>query len=103
MVLPGRVASEAVVTRLLWREQLAALPRAAANFLRRLLRREPRWYLVIDDQVVARLVSAEDRDNLLAWITYVHQETFRAGQEFGRGIVNAIDSRQADPGDAGPS
>lgn len=103
MVLPGKVASEAVVTRLLWREQLAALPRAAFHFLRRLLRREPRWYLVIDDQVVARLVSAEDRDNLLAWIAYAHEQTFHAGQEFGRGIVDAIDRRQADAGDPGPS
>jgi hypothetical protein len=101
MVLPGKAASEAVVSRLLWREQIRALPRAAVHFFRRLVRREPRWYLVIDGQVIARLVSDGDQTALLEWIALVHGETFRAGQEFGMGVANALSSRQADPGDAG--
>lgn len=103
MALPGRAASEAVVTRLLWREQVRALPRAAWHALRRLVRREPRWYLVIDDQVIARLVSDGDQTTLLEWIALAHGETFRFGRDFGRGIANAIDRNQADAGDPGPS
>jgi hypothetical protein len=93
-MLPGKAASEAVVSRLLWREQFAALPRAAWHALRRLVRREPRWYLVIDGQVVARMVSDEDQTALLEWIAYVHGETFQAGANFGRGILNAVHSSQ---------
>lgn len=92
------------MTRLLWREQIVSLPRAAWHALLRLVRREPRWYLVIDGQVVARMVSTEDQETLLAWIALVHGETFRAGQQFGRAVSDAIhSSKQADPGDPGPS
>ena len=100
-MLPGKVASEAVVTRLLWREQVRALPRAAWHALRRLARREPRWYLVIDGHVVARMTGDSDQAMLLEWIALVHGETFRAGQEFGRGLANAIDRSEddTDPGD----
>jgi hypothetical protein len=106
MVLPGRAASEAVVTRLLWREQARELPRAAWHALRRLVRREPRWYLVIDGHVVARMVADGDQTMLLEWIAIAHGETFRFGQEFGRGVARALQDghqSQADAGEPGPS
>lgn len=103
-MLPGKAASEAVVTRLLWREQIAALPRAAWHALRRLLRREPRWYLVVDGKVIARLVSDGDHMELLGWIAAAHEETFKVGQQFGLGVRDAINRRQApDPGDVSTS
>ena len=102
MALPGKAPAEAVVTRLLWREQLQALPRSLWHALLRLLRREPRWYYVIDGRVIGRLVAEEDHRVLLEWVASVHAETFRAGQKFGREVADAIHERQADPGDAGP-
>jgi hypothetical protein len=103
-MLPGKAASEAVVTRLLWREQVPALARAGWHALRRLVRREPRWYLVLDGQVIARMVSEQDHLDLLAWIAAAHEETFRVGEQFGLGVRSAIDrSQQADAGDPGPS
>lgn len=103
-MLPGKAASEAVVTRLLWREQILALPRAVWHALRRLVRREPRWYLVIDGRVIARLVADQDHLELLAWIAAAHEETFIVGQQFGMGVRGALDGKQeADPGDAGPA
>lgn len=102
MTLPGKDSAEASVTRLLWREQVRELPRAAWHELRRLVRREPRWYLVVDDRVVARLVSNEDYEALLNWIEYVHGQTFRAGITFGRGTLNAPHGHHApDVGDTG--
>lgn len=99
-MLPGKAASEAVVSRLLWREQARALPRAAWHALRRLARREPRWYLVLDGQVVARLVSNGDQTDLLAWIAEAHSMTFQAGTHFGREMLNAVNGSQpADIGD----
>lgn len=99
---PGKPPGEAVLTRLLWREQLRELPRAAWHALRRLLRREPRWYYVIDGRVIARLVADQDRDSLMEWIASVHGQTFLAGQQFGRAVSDAIHSnKQADPGDPG--
>ena len=101
-MLPGKAASEAVVTRLLWREQISALPRATLHALLRLVRREPRWYLVIDGQVIARLTSDGDQTTLLAWIADAHSMTFQAGTQFGTGVLNAVHGRQAaDAGDTG--
>jgi hypothetical protein len=98
--LPGKAAPEAVVSRLLWREQFTALPRAGWHALRRLVRREPRWYLVIDGQVVARMVSQQDHLDLLAWIAATHEETFRVGEQFGLEVRSAVDRiQQADAGD----
>lgn len=103
-MLPGKAASEAVVTRLLWREQFRALPRAAGHAIRRLLRREPRWYLVLDGRVIARLVGHGDQTDLLEWIAAAHSMTFQAGQAFGMEVGNAVDgSSQADAGDVSPS
>lgn len=99
--LPGKAAAEASVTRLLWREQARELPRAAWYALRRMVRREPRWYLVVDGHVVARLVSVEAHDELMAWIAEVHGQTFRSGVEFGQGVLSAIHRRPTDVGDAG--
>lgn len=99
----GSAPSEAVVARLLWREQAQALPRAAWSALRRLARREPRWYLVVDGQVIARLTANADHDTLLRWITFVHGETFRTGVKWGREVESAVNGSQADAGDAGPS
>lgn len=103
MILPGNEPSEAVVARLLWREQIQALPRAIWSALRRLARREPRWYLVVDGQVIARLTASEDHDALLRWITFVHGETFRTGVKWGREVESAVNGSQADAGDAGPA
>lgn len=92
---------EASVTRLLWREQARELPRAAWHALRRLLRREPRWYFVVDGHVVARMVSASGHERLLGWVTHVHGETFRMGVECGKGVARAQhDGKAVDSGDA---
>lgn len=99
---PRSEAADAAITRLLWREQVRALPRSLWAAVRRLLRLEPRWYYVIDGRVAARLVSAEDRDDLLRWIARVHAETFHYGVGFGQGVAGAVDSGQSpDSGDAG--
>lgn len=98
---PRSEAVDAAITRLLWREQARELPRAAWHAVRRLLRREPRWYVVVDGHVVARLAGEDDYARLLAWIGHVHGETFRMGVKFGRGVSGAIHaSQQADPRDA---
>lgn len=104
MPTPRSEAADALITRLLWREQIRALPGAVVAAARRLVRREPRWYLVINGRVVARLVSRVDYDELLAWIAHVHAETFHMGVGFGEEVHRAADTRKApDPGDPGPS
>lgn len=94
-------AAEAAITRLLWREQIRALPRSLGATVRRLLRREPRWYYVVDGRVVSRLTSAADYDILMQWIAQVHAETFHYGVYFGKGVAGAVDGSEADAGDAG--
>lgn len=102
---PEPSTPEAAVTRLLWREQIRALPASLMAAVRRLLRREPRWYLVIDGRVTGRLVSAEDYASLLAWIGHVHGLTFQHGVEFGKGVnTHAVDQiHQVDAGEPGPA
>lgn len=96
--------AEASITRLLWREQIRAFPAAVRAAVRRLLRREPRWYLVVDEHVVARLVSRQDYDTLMAWIAHVHTETFHTGVQFGRGAERAVNRiNQGNTGDASTS
>ena len=87
------------MTRLLWRSQARELPRAAWHALRRLVRRESRWYLEIDGRVIGRLVREEDHWALLKWLEDTHRETFRCGQEFYREVASEV--HVVNPGDAG--
>lgn len=96
-------AAEAAITRLLWREQIAALPRAIGAQIRRLLRREPRWYYVVEGRVVARITCQEDYDILMQWIATVHAESFHYGVSFGTGVLGAVDGDEANTGNPGPS
>lgn len=61
--------------RLLWREQLAALPRSLRYAVRRLLRLESRYYLTINGMVVARFVARQDHLALLDWTSAAHKKT----------------------------
>jgi hypothetical protein len=63
----------------MWREQLAALPRAARYFLRRLFRREFRYFLTIDDRLAARFTSEEDRLKFEEWLIYMHTVCYGLG------------------------
>lgn len=89
--------------RLLWREQLAALPRAAFHALRRLLRRETRYYLTIDGQVMARFASEEDHLVFMTWLAETHNGVFDFGFETGRESVVAQHIRQSDAGEPRPA
>jgi hypothetical protein len=97
---------EVSVTQLLWRDQLAALPRALGRALRRLLRLECRQYLTINGQVVARFVSEVDARDFKQWIDETHTATF----EYGYGLAREVHSvgknhvnLPPDAGDPGPA
>lgn len=84
-------------TRLLWREQLAALPRAAWCALRRLLRREARHYLSIDGRVAARFTSGQDHLEFMTWLASTHNGAFDFGFETGREYLVAQHINAAGP------
>lgn len=92
--------SEVHITRLTWREQARAVPRAIFYGLRRLLRREARWYYVQDGVVIGRMVCEQDYKDLVEWIGASHKETFGAGMEFG-GRAYAEKYAGDDAGDTG--
>lgn len=69
--------------RLLWRYQFRALGRSLSSQIRRVLRREARWYLTIDGRVVARFESEGDYRAFMSWLAHGHSETFRMGHEWG--------------------
>ncbi len=72
---------DVVSARLLWREQVAALPRSLWHALRRLARREARYYLTIDGKVVARFTADADSTALMTWLADTHSHAFDFGFE----------------------
>jgi hypothetical protein len=70
---------EAHATRLSWREQLAALPRAFLHRLLCLVRCEHRYYLTIDGKVAARFTSAADYHDFVRWLTGLHVKVYDLG------------------------
>jgi len=92
------------VTRLLWRSQARELPRAAWHALRRLARRESRWYLEIDGRVIGRFTCQADHDKFITWITATTTQTFLSGHVSGMEVAGAFNSEgQAHAGDTGTS
>lgn len=89
---------ELEATRLLWREQVTELPRAAWHALRRLLRREPRWYLTIDGMVAARFTSEADHAVFMGWLVQAHTSTFDFGFNTGKEFLVAQHIAAADAG-----
>lgn len=78
------------VTRLLWREQAAALPQAARSALRRLFRREARLFLTDDNgRVLGRFTSADDASAFLTWVSQAHENTFNFGFHTGKEFLVA--------------
>lgn len=75
---------EAHVTRMTWRDQLWEVPRSAWYAIRRCLRREPRWFMVVDGRIVGRFASSGDSDLFLKWLSEGHQSTFRLAHELGK-------------------
>lgn len=92
--------SEVQITRLTWNDQARALPRALYHAIRRVLRREARWYYVQDGRVIGRMVSTGDYQDLVDWIGASHRETFDTGREFG-GRAYAAKYAGAEQPDAG--
>ena len=105
---------DVTATRLLWRDQLAALPQALRHAVLRLFRSEPRYYLLINDQVAARFVSPQDHLELLTWLAETHRANadynFALGRE--RSVAEQIQQGlhyiqeaygDADTGAASPS
>lgn len=93
---------EISVTRLMWREQLPALPRAIWHGMLRLLRIEPRVYLTINGRVAARFASQADHLDYLAWTAQIHGLTYGMGIDRGKEIC-AKSHPDTDAGDPGPS
>lgn len=92
--------------RLLWREQLCALPRAAWYQLRRLFRCEPRQYLAINGRVAARFTASADHLEFFRWIEETHTKSSAYSYGLGREAAladHAIDLTYADPGDISPA
>lgn len=90
---------EVTSTQLLWREQIAALPRALWNAARRLLRRDARYYLTVNGQVVARFVSPDDHLDFMTWLHETHTSAFEYGHAVGREY--AVENHVSAPADAG--
>lgn len=70
-------------------DRLRALPRAAWYVLLRLFRRDERYYLTIDGQVVARFVSMEDHLRFMTWLHQTHTATFDFGFNTGKEFLVA--------------
>jgi hypothetical protein len=90
------MASEMETARLLPTHQLLELPRAVYYAVRRLLRREARWYITLDGDVVARFTSAADYDKFMAWVADSHIETYDLGQRHGVEVANAFHKHRED-------
>jgi hypothetical protein len=82
--------------RLVWTHRLLELPRAVHFAVRRLLRREARWYLTLDDNVVARFTSRADHDAFLEWVKVTHIQVYNTGREHGQEVASALHKRRED-------
>ncbi len=85
--------------RLVWTHRLVELPRAVRFAVRRLLRREARWYLTLDDNVVARFTSRADHDAFLEWVKASHIDTYDLGHKHGQEVADALHKHREDLGD----
>lgn len=79
--------------RLLPTERLLELPRAVRHGIRRLARREPRWYLVADENVIARFACQADHDVFVAWIESSTIRTFLSGRISGMEVAREADGQ----------
>ena len=106
--------TEMAFTRLTWREQLAVVHLSVRHALRRLFRREHRYFLVLDGRVVAKFTAQEDHQAVLAWMAEAHLKThdyaFALGKEHNvaQYLASERDRTQellngTDPGAAGTS
>jgi hypothetical protein len=82
--------------RMLLTHQLIELPRAIRYAVRRLLRREARWYLTLNGDVVARFTSAADYGRFMAWVADSHIETYDLGHTHGVEVANAFHKHRED-------
>lgn len=87
--------------RLVPTHQLLELPRAVWHGIRRLARREPRWYLTADDNVIARFTSEKDHDLFLQWLKDTHIDTYDTGHKHGQEVASALHGFLEDKAAAG--
>lgn len=87
MSQPHGTEVHASIERMLWRDQVRLLPGSLLAAARRLLRREPRWYLIVDGRVVARMTSSHGYTDLMGWISDSHVRSYR------RGVLHGAQSR----------
>jgi hypothetical protein len=78
------VIPDVETARLVPTHQLLELPRALSFAVRRMLRREARWYLMLDDNVIARFTSRADHDAFIAWVRATHEHTYQLGYDHGK-------------------
>lgn len=76
--------TELSFTRLTWREQLAVVHITVWHALRRLFRRESRYFLVLDGKPVAKFIDANHHTELLEWLTKSHERATDYGAAIGR-------------------
>jgi hypothetical protein len=93
--------------RLVPTHQFLELPRAVWFAVRGLLRREARWYLTQDGNVVARFTGAADHDAFIEWVKATHLDTYDIGYKHGMEVANALHEHREDlediTGNAGPA
>ena len=94
--------TEMAFTRITWRERLATLPRALGHTVLRLLRRERRYYLVLDGKVMARFEVDTDHLVVLEWLRIAVERSVDYGVTLGRGKALEI-ADEANAGTAGPA
>ncbi len=85
--------SEVETARLVPTHRLLELPRAVRFAVRRLLRREARWYLMLDENVAARFTSKADHDAFIEWVKATHVQTYDIGHKHGTEVASAVYSQ----------
>lgn len=75
---------ELAFTRLTWREKLAVLHIDWWHILRRLLRLEHRYYLVLDGKVVGKFIADIDHQAVLDWLADSHRDAHDFGFAIGK-------------------
>lgn len=96
---------DAETKNLRWREAIRELPWALYHQLRRVLRREPRLYLVVNGRVAARFTSDYDHLAFVTWLEETHTKTYRHGFDTGKEamIARYIQAAADNAGAAGPA
>jgi len=90
---------EVETRRLSWSEQFRALAGAARSQVRRLFRREPRFYLMVNGLVLARFESEQAELEFREWVGMTHEATFHYGFQTGKEFLVAQHINAADAGE----